>query len=159
MKVFSVNALAELFEKDRQTVVRSLRGVPADAKVRGQPRWRMATAVSAMEKHNRASDGGNSGSATNGGIDAGLADAFAEFDMKFAAMEAAPKLEDRRAMALKLGPLVNGIDRQLRAHGRAIGVGDELADYRAQGIWRLTLIGFEKPCKWSFAETHAQLGG
>jgi hypothetical protein len=96
---------------------------------------------------------------TNGGIDAGLADAFAEFDMKFAAMEAAPKLEDRRAMALKLGPLVNGIDRQLRAHGRAIGVGDELADYRAQGIWRLTLIGFEKPCKWSFAETHAQLGG
>jgi hypothetical protein len=86
MKVFSVNALAELFELDRQTVVRALRGVPEDGKEKNQPRWRMKTAVAAIERH-RASNDGSTGS---GGIDPALAADYAAFDLKFAAMEAAP---------------------------------------------------------------------
>jgi hypothetical protein len=57
MKLSSVNALAELFELDRQTVVRALRGVASDGKERGQPRYRMKTAVKAIERHSHASNG------------------------------------------------------------------------------------------------------
>ena len=86
-----------------------------------------------------------------------LAADYAAFDLKFAAMEAAPTLEKRRALAVKLGPLVIGIERQLRATGRANGVGDELADYRAQHIFRLTVIGFQQPCVWSYAKVCTEL--
>jgi hypothetical protein len=55
--------------------------------------------------------------------------------------------------------LVIGIDRQLRATGRANGVGDELADYRAQHIFRLTVIGFQQPCVWSYAKACTELRG
>jgi len=152
MKVFSVNALAELFELDRQTVVRALRGVPEDGKETNQPRWRMKTAVAAIDRHRASNDG-----STNSGIDPALAADYAQFDLKFAAMEAAPTLEKRRALAVKLGPLVIGIDRQLRATGRANGVGDELADYRAQHILRLTVIGFQQPCVWSYEKACTEL--
>jgi hypothetical protein len=153
MKVFSVNALAELFELDRQTVVRALRGVQADAKEKNQPRWRMKTAGAAIERH-RSSNDGNTGST---GIDPGLAEAYATFDTAFAAMEAEPILVKRRALALKIAPLISDVDSRLRAHGRATGIGDELADYRAQEILRLTLLGFEKPCAWSRSECHQHL--
>jgi hypothetical protein len=62
-------------------------------------------------------------------------------------------------LAVKLGPLVSGIDRQLRATGRANGVGDELADYRAQHIFRLTVIGFQRPCVWSYEKACTELRG
>jgi hypothetical protein len=38
----------------------------------------------------------------DGNMDSGLAADYAAFDGKFAALEAAPKLEDRRAMAIEL---------------------------------------------------------
>jgi hypothetical protein len=152
MKLFSAFAASTLLERDRQTITRALRSTPPDGKERGAPRWKMSTIVDALEAHGRAN-----GNGTNAGADPGLAAAYAEFDVKFAAMEAAPTLERRRKLARKLGPLVSSIDHQLRAHGRAIGVGDELADYRAQEIWRLTLLGFEKPCLWSRSECHQYL--
>lgn len=63
MKTFSVNALGELLEKDRGLVVRALRGVIPDATERGAPRYRMAVAVAALERHagnaNRSNGGGD----------------------------------------------------------------------------------------------------
>ena len=49
MQTFSVNALAEMLERDRATVVRALRKVPSDATEKGQPRWTMKHALAALD--------------------------------------------------------------------------------------------------------------
>jgi hypothetical protein len=46
--LFSINRAADLLEKDRATLVRALRRVPADGYERGQPRWRMPTIIDAF---------------------------------------------------------------------------------------------------------------
>jgi hypothetical protein len=46
--LFSINRPADLLEKDRATLVRALRRVPADDYERGQPRWRMPTIIDAL---------------------------------------------------------------------------------------------------------------
>jgi hypothetical protein len=53
-KLFSEFAASTLLERDRQTIARALRNTPPDGKERGQPRWKMSTIVTAMERHNRA---------------------------------------------------------------------------------------------------------
>jgi hypothetical protein len=50
LPVFSINAAAELLERDRRAVTTAMRHVPPDAKEKGQPRWRMATFVDALSK-------------------------------------------------------------------------------------------------------------
>jgi hypothetical protein len=155
MQMFSVNAASLLLERDRRTVTKALLGVKPDATVKGQARWSMRTIVDALAAQERPAASSDAG--TGNSIAPGLAADYAAFDLKFAAMEAAPTLEKRRALAVKLGPLVIGIDRQLRATGRANGVGDELADYRAQHIFRLTVIGFQQPCVWSYEKACTEL--
>jgi hypothetical protein len=155
MQMFSVNAASLLLERDRRTVTKALLGVKPDATVKGQARWSMRTIVDALAAQERPAASSDAG--TGNSIAPGLAADYAAFDLKFAAMEAAPTLEKRRALAVKLGPLVIGIDRQLRATGRANGVGDELADYRAQHIFRLTVIGFRQPCVWSYEKACTEL--
>jgi hypothetical protein len=59
-KLFSEFAASTLVERDRQTIARALRNTPPDGKERGQPRWKMSTIVTAMERHNRA-NGSNRG--------------------------------------------------------------------------------------------------
>jgi hypothetical protein len=152
MKVFGVNALAELFERDRQTIVRALRGIPADATENQQPRWRMSTAVAALERHTRIHDSGsNSGQAPE------LARIFARFDEAYDMMRALPSLDGRRKASIALAPLIAETDTMLRAHGRAIGAGGELSDLRADKIRLLCMRGFETACDWSFEEVHTNL--
>lgn len=151
MKLFSSFAAAELLERDRQTLTRALRNVPPDGHQRGVPRWKMSTIVRALEKHSSVSGGGASN------VDPDLAAMFATFDAAYDAMAALPALAKRRAAAAALVPLIKGLDQGLRAHGRAIGAGDELANLRADQLYQLTLRGFEGPCAWSLDETHANL--
>jgi hypothetical protein len=48
-RLFSINGAADLLERDRQTLVRALRTVPADGHDKaGHPKWKMATIVQAM---------------------------------------------------------------------------------------------------------------
>jgi hypothetical protein len=63
VKTFSANSIAEQFERDRGVVVRALRNTKPDAMVSGRPQWKLSSASRALEKHNRANDGGGS----NGG--------------------------------------------------------------------------------------------
>jgi hypothetical protein len=155
LKTFSLNAIAELLERDRATVIRALRDTPADATERCQPRWKMATAVAALGQHNRnASGGGNIG----GDIDPGLSAAFARFDTAYDEMKSLRSLTARRKASIALRPMISRMDQMLRAHGRAIGAGDELADLRADELWRLTMRGFESPCAWSLDQVLEQLG-
>jgi hypothetical protein len=154
MKTFGINALAELLEKDRQTIVRALRGTPADDTERQQPRWRMATAVAALERHTRGNGFFSSGSREQ---EPALASLFAHFDRAYDLMKAMPNLDDRRRASMSLAPLIAETDAMLRAHGRAIGVGGELSDLRADKIRLLCMRGFETTCDWSFDEVHTHL--
>jgi hypothetical protein len=149
MKTLSANAIAETFERDRGVVIRALRDTKPDAMVSGKPQWKVATAARALERHNRVSDGGHNGS----GIDPGLAAIHAEFDAKYAAVVAAPSLAKRRAMALKLAPLIGEMDRTFREVSRANGQDDEVVQLRADRLYMLVLIGFEKCCEWSRQQT------
>jgi hypothetical protein len=151
LKLFSLNAIAELLERDRATVVRALRGVPADVIERGQPRWRMATAVAALERHTRADNGDTT--------DPVLAAAHAKLDAAITAMEAACSLERRRSMAINIiKPLLATTDRMLRAAGRAAGQDAELVALRADHLGLVMLRVFEQPCEWSFDETIKVIG-
>jgi hypothetical protein len=91
--MFSVNAASLLLERDRRTVTKALLGVKPDATVKGQARWSMRTIVDALAVQERPA----AAISTNSGIDPALAADYAAFDLKFAAMEAAPTLEKRRA--------------------------------------------------------------
>jgi hypothetical protein len=153
MKVFSVNGLAELFEPDRQTVVRALRGVPADGKERGQPRWRMKTAVVAIDRHRTNNDS----TTVTSGADRGLSAVYAAFDAKYDAMVALPTLPARRSAAIKLGPILAAMDRKVRETGVANGQDAELVHLRADQMFKLALRGFEGPTQWSLAECHQHL--
>jgi hypothetical protein len=51
MKLFSAFAAATLLERDRQTVARALRNVAQDGADNGQPRWKLATIVAALERN------------------------------------------------------------------------------------------------------------
>jgi len=63
-----------------------------------------------------------------------------------------PTLEKRREAAKALAPQIASMDRMLRAHGRAVGAGDELADLRADKLFALSMRGFEQPCLWNSSE-------
>jgi hypothetical protein len=111
LKTFSVNALAELFELDRQTVVRSLRGTPADGKERGQPRWRMKTAVGAIERHNRVNNGG---AVHVGGRLGQIADELerlhAELDAAIDLIKSLPDLDSKQPHSRAAMQLIHRID-------------------------------------------------
>ena len=63
-QTFSANRIAELLERDRATIVRALRHTPSDATEKGQPRWKMTTALAAVDRlpgsHNAKSHRRNS---------------------------------------------------------------------------------------------------
>jgi len=155
MKTFSLNAIAELLERDRATVVRALRDVPADALEGRQQRWKMATAVAALERHNRVGNDDTSTSIT----DPALAAAYAKLDTAITAMELAPSLEGRRTLAVQtVRPLLATADRTLRAVGIAAGHDAELVSLRADHLGLVMLRSFERPCRWSFGEALNAIG-
>jgi predicted transcriptional regulator len=55
-KLFSINGAADLLERDRATISRAVRAVPADGHDKaGHPKWKMATIVQAMSQNSGAS--------------------------------------------------------------------------------------------------------
>jgi hypothetical protein len=149
MKLFSAFAAATLLERDRQTLARALRSTPPDGQERGSPRWKMSTIVKAMERHNRASNGGNN----SGDASPELTAICGKFDLAFDAMQRLPTLEKRRAAARsKLRPLITTMNRSFRDHAKATGVVDEVACVRADIIIGDYVHSFEKPCGWSSTE-------
>jgi hypothetical protein len=146
MKTYGANAIAETFERDRGVVVRALRNTPPDAVVSGRPQWKLATASRALERHNRANDHGNGGTAANPPPE------YAAFDQAYQAVTALPTLAKRRAAALKTIPLLNDMIRALRAHGRNVGEDPEVTGMRADRVYQLALIGFRAPCEWDHDE-------
>ena len=148
MRSFGVNAIAELLERDRGTVIRALRDVPADAVERGQPRWKMTTAVAALQEHGRP-DGGRH----RDQMDPRLAAAYAQLDAADSAMRKLKALEARRRAAKAMGPLIAETDAMTRRIGQANGNDPELVHMRADQLFQLYLRGLETPCGWSSEQT------
>jgi hypothetical protein len=148
MKTFGVNALAELLERDRATVIRALRDVPADAVERGQPRWKMVTAVAALHEHRRP-DGGHD----HDQMDPRLAAAYEQVDVANSAMRKLETVEARRSAAKAMGQLIAATDAMTRRVGLANGNDPELVNLRADKLYQLYLRGLEIPCGWSSEQT------
>jgi hypothetical protein len=148
--LFSINAAAEVLERDRRTITKALRHTPPDGTENSQSRWRLKTILDALAALQPAP--APLATANSDGIDPVLAKSFATFDAAYDRMVALPTLEKRRAAARALAPQIASMDRMLRAHGRAVGAGDELADLRGDKLFALSMRGFERPCSWNSSE-------
>ena len=146
MQTFPVNALAEQFEVDRGTMLRALRFVAPDLVKQGnRPTWKTSTAARALEAHRRKRDGNDSSP------DPELERLFAEFENGLSVLRKLPRLEDRRAAARALGPLISRVEAASRSLGRRSGNGD-MADLVTDRIIMLMTRGFCEPCQWNSDE-------
>ena len=152
MKTYGANALAEMLEKDRGTVVRALRNTPPDATVGKRDQWKLSTASAAMANHSAMAVGsGNSRNQTgsNQQLEA-LSDRFYAAE---AAMKKLKTLPARRAAAVAMHPLIVKYTETLRRVGIASGKEPEYADLLADKSFMLMLRSFEEPCSWSMDQT------
>ena len=118
MKTFSANSIAEQFEKDRGVVVRALRDTKADAVVAGKPRWKIATAAKALERH-RNRNGGNGGVNVQGRNRLGdiayeLERLLHELDDVIALVKSLPDLDSKQPHSRAAGLLLLQIDELYR---------------------------------------------
>jgi hypothetical protein len=155
MRVFSINGASEILERDRRTIMRAMRHVTPDAKERGQPRWRMKTILDALERTGARTEHHNEGGGQWTDLDA----VIAEFDAAYDRMRLEPSLAKRRAMSLRLAPLIVQMDRMEREVSKAAGEPELLTQLRADKIYMLLLRGFEEPCEWSHDETWRHFAG
>jgi hypothetical protein len=151
MQTYSLNNLAEQLERDRSTMVKAMRNVPPDARVKNRPTWKIATASRALEAYMRAQDGGGRGAGT-GQIDPQLAVLYAKFDAADAAMRKLKTVDARRKAAIAMAPLIAETDAMTRKVGLANRQDAELVHLRADRLFALYLRGFETCCGWSQSE-------
>jgi hypothetical protein len=146
MKTFSANALAELLERDRATIVRALRRVPPDAVERKSPRWKMTTAIAAVDalpgSHNapprrRSND-------SSGNVDPRVSALIDPCSDAIIALQEMPLLHERREVAkTKLGPMIQSTYYRLQ---------DLIDECHAESIWRLYLHMTMTFCFWTHEE-------
>jgi hypothetical protein len=115
-KLFSAFAASELLSRDRQTIARALRNIPPDGKARGAPRWKMSTIFEAMERHNRANEGGNGSSNGNrgrnrlGDIADELEQLHQELDAAITLVRSLPDLDKKQPHSRAAAQLIQRID-------------------------------------------------
>jgi hypothetical protein len=152
MQMFSVNRLAELFQRDRSTLVRALRGIPRDGGTADRPKYTVATTSRALHDHFAAKSGRSE-------IDPALQARFDRLDALDAHVRAAPRLDARRALARELFPMLADVDRAMREDARRSGEDRELTGYRCEAHVRTVLATLRDPCGWSFEEILSEYNG
>jgi hypothetical protein len=153
MQMFSINAASLLLERDRRTVTKAMGRVAPDGELRGQPRWKMSTIVTALERHGRASGNNIQGS---GAVVANQPE-YAQYDAAFAALEALPTVAARRKAAIKLMPQLHGMIAALGRQGANAGEHPDHTALRGSEVYRLSMIAFRSPCEWSHDEVWQNL--
>jgi hypothetical protein len=164
MKTFSANAIADLLERDRATIVRALRDTPPDGKERGQPRWKMTTALDALDQlpgsHNaRTSPQRRANNRTDDGWrDPRITKAYDGVLEWYDELQAIDGLEQRRAAAKeKVGPLIAYNNEHLRDWNIENGHSEELAGHRAECLWKMSLNFARILCEWTDEEVYDEL--
>ncbi|KJC44813.1 hypothetical protein UP09_14275 [Bradyrhizobium sp. LTSP885] len=166
MKTESANALSQLFEIDRATMLRALRTTPPDAGDGSRPTWKVSTAANALAAH-RASvarvdsrqhlNRNGTASADTNYQDPLLVQLHAQFDEANARLRTLPTLEARRRAAIDMVPVIGRVDAALRERGRLNGLDADAVDLRADSLYALQLRKFEAPCQWTIAEVWAAM--
>jgi hypothetical protein len=158
LQTYSLNALAESFEIDRSTMVRTMRNVPPDVeKTRGRPTWKISTAASALEEHRRRA-GTSKGGYVPGEPDPRLTALFAQSDVAEKAMLKLRTVEQRRAAAFAMAPMIVEMHRMMRQVTIQNGHAAELADYRADHYQAVFMRVFESACEWTERQCAEQMG-
>jgi hypothetical protein len=141
MKTFSTNALAELLERDRATIVRALRKVPPDATERKQPRWKMTTAIAAVDaspgSHNSPARHRNDNS---GSVDPRVTALIDPCSDAIYALQEMPLHQRREVAKAELGPMIKSTFHDLQ---------DLIDECRAESIWNLWLNVTMMLCFWT----------
>ena len=105
---FTINSASELLERDRRTVAKALRGIPADHRdAQGHERWRLPVIIDALS----ASHGGGASAAA---IDE-IMSATEAVDHLLEQLRAAPDVEAARVILRAEGHRIGGLDRALSA--------------------------------------------
>ena len=161
MQTFSINAAAEILERDRRTITKALRNVEPDAHERGQRRWRLPKIIKALEtsapmtkqRYNSGVDNVHSDLAADLENDRRTLFLFDDFNRAFERMEAEPSFTKRRQMAISFAPtMIKTCVERYRAHCHAADCFID-ADIRARDcMWGHLLELFEKPCAWTCDE-------
>jgi hypothetical protein len=148
-RLFSIEGLAVELGRDRRTVAKALRGVPAEGETSGRPAWRIATAVAALRRREDTNGGSNHHALEVATREAErLAD---EIEEAFERMRQQPDVIERRRMAVKYGPLVGALERALQAGLDALSPGP--AEREFLGLFQDHMIGnvmgeFLDICQW-----------
>jgi len=150
---FSINAAAEILEKDRRTLVKSLRHVKPDATVRGAHRWRLRTIIDALERMRPAP-----AAATSGLTDPRLTAIHHRFDAAEEKLNALPTVATRRVFAIStLRPLIDEMLLAHKEHGRSMGRDPEFTALLGDKLYLLALRAWERPCQWTQAQCWAAM--
>src|ERR1700730_16509170 len=162
--VFSINAASEVLERDRRTITKALRHIPADKKERGgQKRWRLRTILDALDKlpgsNNSALRRKNQDPPDDDygwrerdprevWRDPRIVASITEFEKLFVEMEAIEDMTKRRKFAVeKLGPLLKIHDTKFIAWSVGSGNGDEASvRCRVAELWLEELAGVRSVC-------------
>ena len=124
--LFSINRAADLLEKDRATLVRALRRVPADGYERGQPRWRMPTIIDALAiKPQARRETGKYRDRYGIRRSKALDGMQVMFEKQVALIRAEPSLDRRREMAVALAPLLHEYQTTYLDIGRSLHIADD----------------------------------
>jgi hypothetical protein len=167
---FSINGAAELLERDRRSIQKSLRHVPPDKTERGVPRWTLKTILRALDKLPKAALSKQRRSRNEEVVavvhhnwlnpmnwrDARIVGALAEFNDAFAEMKAITDIEQRRAFAVaKLAPLIDHHDKNFRgwetdnpAPGQ-FSNDDDAVCARVSLLWSQQMEAMSEACGWT----------
>jgi hypothetical protein len=151
--VFTVESLAVELKRDRRTIARALRDVPADGKVRGRPAWRIVTALAHLGERPTSSNG------VDAAAEAALAatDEVANFLDR---LRAEPDVAVRRQMVRAEGGCVGAFSDTFGAIAKGDSVGRIVYDVLlAQAIntvldlcnWKLDPAELSKETAWPAA--------
>jgi hypothetical protein len=153
---YSINAAAEILERQRRTLRRALAHVEPDSHERGQPRWRLPVIIQALQgtgaplvQPRPASGDGDDR------LEQECRATFAKFDKAVIELGRLPELEERRARAAELGGLAAAGVAAMRRRDEAAGLHEQHILLRGQEVFRLSLWGLLAPCQWSKDELWA----
>jgi hypothetical protein len=161
MLTHPANALAEILEVDKSTMLKALRSTPPDLTRKGnRPTWRVGTASKALlaYKQRLADEKRRKEEAKNGGTERVNTELQGMFDQLMAAdaeMRAIGSLAGRRAFAKKtLLPLLRQVDRVMRDDARANGEPEMVTGLRCDEHLRLFVVAGLGPdatngCDWT----------
>jgi hypothetical protein len=149
-ELFSVNRAADVWERDRATLVRALRHVPPDGYAGDQPRWRASTIAGALavKPHMRGQTGRYRDRWRIRHCKR-LDDLRTAYEAGLARIAGEKDLAKRREMALALAPAIRDYTHGYREVADTLRLADDDAiTARADLIWSEMMEEISEAAQW-----------